>query len=125
MLNWRGTGLSIMEMSHRSKEFIMIADRARASIRAMLQVPDNFEIFFTQGSPQMQQAAICYNLLGKYKTINCLVTGDDSLSAMTEMQKFCKINVVTEATSDQSLLTNSQNWNISQAADFFFMVDAD
>ena len=53
MLNWRGTGMSVMELSHRSKEFHQIADQARASIRTMLEIPEDFEIFFTQGGAQM------------------------------------------------------------------------
>ena len=73
----------------------------------------------------MQQAAVCYNLLGKHKAINCLITGGDSLSAMQEMSKFCKVNVVADTMKDQSLLAKSQNWNISQAADFFYVVDDD
>lgn len=53
MLNWRGSGLSVMEMSHRGKEFRQIADKARESLRTILSIPDNFEIFFTQGGPEM------------------------------------------------------------------------
>ena len=66
----------------------------------MLAIPENFEIFFTQGGPQMQQAAVCYNLLGKHKTVNCLITGGDSLTAMQEMSKFCKVNIVADAMKD-------------------------
>mmetsp|Transcript_4403 Transcript_4403/g.5400 ORF Transcript_4403/g.5400 Transcript_4403/m.5400 type:complete len:285 (+) Transcript_4403:2039-2893(+) len=125
MMNWRGTGLSVMEMSHRSKEFRMIADKARASLRAMLSIPDDFEIFFTQGGSQMQQAAICYNLLGKYKAANFLITGNDSRSAQSEMSKFCKTHLVSDTTFNISLLANSESWSIEQSADFFHIVDDD
>lgn len=57
--------------------------------------------------------------------MNCLVTGDDSVSAVQEISKFCKVNIVADAAGDQSLLTNSQAWNIAQSADFFYIVDDD
>ena len=55
--------------------------------------------------------------------MNCLVTGDDSTSAVKEISKFCKVNIAADASKDQTLLTNLQNWNIAQSADFFYIVD--
>jgi len=73
--------MSVMEISHRSKEFRQISENAKESIRRMLDIPDNFTILFTQGGAQMQFNAACYNLLGKHKAANFLLTGAWSKAA--------------------------------------------
>ena len=78
-----------MQMSHRSDEFRVISERAKACLRSMLSIPDNFEILFTQGGAQMQFSALCYNLIGKYKTANYLNTGAWGRAAAEEAKKFC------------------------------------
>ena len=62
MLDWRGTGLSVMEMHPNSREFSIIKDRAKQSLRDSLAIPNNFTIMFTEGGPQTQINAICMNL---------------------------------------------------------------
>ena len=99
MLNWNGTGMSVMEISHRSKEFREISESAKTSIRTMLNIPSNFTVLFTQGGAQMQFPAICYNLLGIHKTANFLITGVWSKAVAKEVSKFAKVHVV-EDTSD-------------------------
>ena len=124
MLNWQGTGLSVMEMSHRGKDFRQIAEHTRNSLRAMLSIPDDFEVLITQGGPEMQHSALCYNLLGQHKTINFVVTGEDSTAAMREMAKFASVNVVCDATNQPALI-NSPNWSANKNADFCHIVDDD
>jgi len=111
-----------MEMSHRSKDFIRIADKARSSLRTMLSIPSNFEIFFTQGGPEMQHSALCFNLLGQHKKINFVVTGEDSKAAMKEMSKFAAVKVVCDASTQQ---LNSSSWSVDKNADFCHIVDDD
>src|SRR6478736_1369292 len=61
MLDWRGTGMSVMEMSHRSKAFIGIAEKAEADLRELLAVPPNYKVLFMQGGATMQFAAVPLN----------------------------------------------------------------
>jgi phosphoserine aminotransferase len=75
MLDWHGSGVSVLEMSHRSKEFIEIAEQAEKDLREFLNIPKNYEVFFFQGGASLQFSAIPYNLLnGKEKT-NYITTG--------------------------------------------------
>lgn len=63
LMDYNGTGLSVMEMSHRSKVFIEIAEETRANYKRLLNIPDNFTVFMFQGGASLQFSAICYNLL--------------------------------------------------------------
>ena len=63
MHDWNGTGLSVMEMSHRSPDFVKISEAAKSNLRKFLSVPDNFKIFFFQGGATMQYAAMVKNLM--------------------------------------------------------------
>lgn len=63
MMNYNGTGLCVMEMSHRSKEFVNISETAKEDLRTFLQIPDNFKVFFFQGGASLQYAAIIKNLM--------------------------------------------------------------
>lgn len=75
MMNWRGTGMSVMEMSHRGKEFGGILDEAEADLRKLAEVPDNYKILFLQGGASMQNTMIPMNLLGAGQTADYVVTG--------------------------------------------------
>lgn len=75
MMNYQGTGLSVMEMSHRSKEFVAISERAKSDLRQFLSIPNNFKIFFFQGGASMQYAAMIKNLLKPEANTNpCYLT---------------------------------------------------
>lgn len=63
MMNYNGTGLCVMEMSHRSKEFVNISETAKEDLRTFLQIPYNFKVFFFQGGASLQYAAIIKNLM--------------------------------------------------------------
>ncbi len=64
MLDWRGEGMSVMEMSHRGKAFMSIASKAEADLRNLMAIPDNYKVLFLQGGASMQFGAIPLNLLG-------------------------------------------------------------
>src|SRR5881227_1532994 len=64
MLDWHGSGMSVMEMSHRGKEFISIAEKAEADLRKLLAIPDNYKVLFLQGGAIAENAFIPMNLLG-------------------------------------------------------------
>ncbi|MDR5858778.1 3-phosphoserine/phosphohydroxythreonine transaminase [Halomonas eurihalina] len=75
MLDYRGRGLSVMEMSHRSSDYVAIAERAERDLRELLAIPDNYRVLFTQGGATQQFAALPYNLLGAGGTANFVQTG--------------------------------------------------
>lgn len=84
MLDYRGHGLSVMEMSHRSAEYVAIAEKAEADLRELLAIPANYRVLFTQGGATQQFAAVPYNLLGAGGTANFVDTGIWSRKAIAE-----------------------------------------
>ncbi len=97
MLDWRGSGMSVMEMSHRGKEYVSIAEQAEADLRELLAIPANYKALFLQGGASSQFAAVPMNLLrGKVKT-DYLNTGMWSKKAIAEAKKFCEVNVVASS----------------------------
>ena len=75
MLDWQGSGMSVMEMSHRGKEFMSIAAQAEADLRELLKVPDNYKVLFLQGGASSQFAMVPMNLLQGKKSADYLNTG--------------------------------------------------
>jgi len=89
MLDWHGSGMSVMEMSHRGKEFTQIAAQAETDLRELLAVPANYKILFMQGGAIAENAIIPLNLLGGKKTADYIVTGTWSAKSFREAQKYC------------------------------------
>ena len=87
MLHW---DISAMEISHRSKDFNDIVDKAERDLRLLLSIPDNFKIFFFPGGATLQFSGIPYNLLGGKKKANYLTTGLWSSQAIAEGAKLCQ-----------------------------------
>ncbi len=97
MLDWRNSGMSVMEMSHRGKEFVAIAEQAEADLRELLAVPAHYKVLFLQGGASSQFAMVPMNLLrGKIKA-DYLNTGQWSKKAISEAKKFCQVNVVASS----------------------------
>ncbi|WP_075879234.1 3-phosphoserine/phosphohydroxythreonine transaminase [Vreelandella massiliensis] len=86
MLDYHGRGLSVMEMSHRSDEFVAIAEQAEADLRALLRVPDNYKVLFLQGGASLQFAMLPMNLLGRGGSANVINTGIWSKKALKELE---------------------------------------
>lgn len=103
LLDYQGRGLSVMEMSHRSPEFVAIAETAEADLRALLQVPDNYRVLFLQGGASTQFAMLPYNLLGNGGTPNYLYTGIWGKKAIAEARHLGGAHVA--ATSEANGLT--------------------
>lgn len=89
MLDWHGAGMSVMEMSHRGKEFTQIATQAEADLRELLAVPANYKILFMQGGAIAENAIIPLNLLGDKQTADYVVTGSWSAKSFKEAKKYC------------------------------------
>lgn len=115
----RGTGMSVMEMSHRGKEFMAIARQAEADLRELMAIPPDYKVLFLQGGAQGQFAAVPMNLLGGKRTADYINTGHWSKRAIAEGARFCKVNVA--ASSEASGFTTvppQAQWELSPDAAF-------
>lgn len=97
MLDWHGSGMSVMEMSHRGKEFESIAAQAEADLRELLAIPANYKVLFLQGGASLQFAMIPMNLMGEVKRADYVHTGEWAKKAIGEARKFGKVNIAASA----------------------------
>ncbi|MDX8387590.1 MAG: 3-phosphoserine/phosphohydroxythreonine transaminase [Ghiorsea sp.] len=104
MLDWNGSGMSVMEMSHRGKEYMSIVARAEQDLRDVMAIPDNYKVLFLQGGASSQFAMIPLNLLGDKDSADYINTGMWSKKAIAEAKRYCKVNVVAD-TSDNGFTT--------------------
>lgn len=117
MLDYRGTGTSVMEMSHRGSAFMELAERAEADFRELLRVPDNYRVFFVHGGATLQFAAIPLNLLGDKDMADYVETGSWSRKAIGEAQKYCRVNVaVSSAASNFDHIPPVADWRLNDSA---------
>ena len=94
MIDYQGQGLSVMEMSHRSNDYVAIAEQAEQDLRDLLNVPSNYKVLFLQGGASQQFAMIPMNLLRGKTSADYVNTGMWSDKAIKEAKKFCQVNVV-------------------------------
>jgi phosphoserine aminotransferase len=97
MLDWHGSGMSVMEMSHRGKEFISIANEAEALLRELLAVPANYKVLFMQGGAIGENAIVPMNLLRGKNSIDFVDTGEWSKKSIKEAKKYARANVVASS----------------------------
>lgn len=100
MLDYQGTGMSVMEMSHRSKEFVAIAAQAEADVRELLGVSDDYYVLFLQGGATGQFAAIPLNLTAAGDAVDYVDTGSWSKKAIKEAGKYCDVSVIASSADD-------------------------
>ena len=115
-----------MEMSHRGKSFVSIAEKAKADLRTLLSIPDNFEIFFFQGGASLQFSAIPLNLFGDAEgpAANYLTTGTWSQGAINEAKKFGNITeVANNKDVKYTTVAEPADWNINADAKYFHYCD--
>ena len=117
MLDWHGSGMSVMEMSHRGKEFISIADKAEADLRTLLAIPDHYKVLFLQGGAIGENAIIPMNLLGGHAVADYVNTGEWSKKSIKEAKKYCTVNVAASA-EDKSFtyVPAQQTWKRTKDA---------
>jgi phosphoserine aminotransferase len=97
MLDWHGSGMSVMEMSHRGKEFIAIHAEAEALLRELLAVPANYKVLFMQGGAIGENAIVPMNMLRGKASADYIDTGEWSKKSIKEAGKYCKVNVAASA----------------------------
>lgn len=117
MLDWNGSGMSVMEMSHRGKDYMSIAAKAEADLRELMSIPENYKVLFLQGGASSQFAMVPINLLNGKKSADYLLTGQWSKKAVAEAKRYCDVNLVAD-TSDSKFTT------IPAEADLKFNPDA-
>jgi phosphoserine aminotransferase len=100
MLDWQGTGMSVMEMSHRGKEFMSIAEKATNDLRDLMAIPEDYEILFLQGGASSQFAMVPMNLLRGKTKADYINTGAWSKKAIAEARKYCDVNLAATTESD-------------------------
>ena len=105
LLDWQGKGLSVMEMSHRSPEFVGIAQKAEQDLRDLMAIPDNYKVLFMQGGASSQFTMIPMNLLCGKKSADYINTGQWSKKAIAEAKRFCDVNVA--ATTEGNKFTSA------------------
>lgn len=100
LLNYQGSGQSIMEMSHRSKEFVKVMEDAEKDLREIMEIPDNYKVLFLQGGATLQFAMVPINLLRNSKKADYIVAGTWGKKAAKEAEKFGDIKVVASSQDD-------------------------
>jgi len=117
LLNWQGSGMSVMEVSHRSKAFVALAQQAENDLRELLSIPANYKVLFLQGGATGQFTAIPLNLAGADATVDYLNTGAWSKKAIGEAKRFCKVNVIAdEAASNYSTVPAAESLQVTPGA---------
>ena len=115
--DWHGHGMSVMEMSHRGKTFVGIAERAEADLRELLDVPANYKVLFLQGGATAQFAAVPYNLTTPDSVVDYVNTGAWSKKAIGEAKRYCRVNVAADgAASNYNDVPDAAGWKRSSAA---------
>ena len=123
MLDYQGTGMSVMEMSHRSKAYQKIIDTAEVDLRELLHIPDNYKVLFLQGGAHLQFAMVPMNLM-KNKVADYIITGQWAKKAWQEAQKFGKANAVaSSADKTFSYIPDCADLNISEDADYVYICE--
>ncbi len=113
-INWNGLGTSVMEISHRSKEFIKVAEEAEQDLRDLLNIPDNYKVLFCQGGARAQFAAVPLNLLGSAKKATYIDAGYWAESAIKEAKKYCEVDVYDAKVEKdgKSAVADASEWKV-------------
>ena len=123
MFDYRGSGMSVMEMSHRSKTYQAIIDEAEADLRDLMNIPDNYKVLFLQGGASQQFAMIPMNLM-KNKVADYIITGQWAKKAWQEAQKYGKANAVaSSADKTFSYIPDCSDLPISENADYVYICE--
>lgn len=117
IFDWQGVGMSVMEASHRGKQFVELAERAESNLRDLLAVPDDYSVIFPQGGATMQMAMAPLNLTAPGDTADYIVTGSWGKKAAGEAAKFCTSNVAADS-SDKNFtyIADESTWSRSDNA---------
>ncbi len=117
MLDWHGAGMSVMEMSHRGKEFMSIAESAEKDLRELLAIPTGYEVLFLQGGATAQFSMVPQNLLGDRQSADYIYTGQWSKKAIAEAGKFCRVNIAASSEDRNfTYVPKLETWRLDPAS---------
>ena len=123
MMNYRGSGMCVMEMSHRSKVFQQIIDEAEADLRDLMGIPDNYKVLFIQGGATLQFAAVAWNLMKNGKAVY-IETGAWSKKAIAEAKKYGEV-IVAASSKDKnySYIPDCSDLDIPEDTDYVYICE--
>jgi phosphoserine aminotransferase len=115
--DWQGTGMSVMEVSHRGKEFVALAARCEANLRDLLAIPDDYSVLWIQGGATLQMAMAPLNLAGPDDTVDYVQTGSWGKKAVSEARKFCNVNLAADgADGNFTAIPDESAWQRNENA---------
>ena len=117
MLDWHGKGLSVMEMSHRSADYVAIAEQAEQDLRDLMQIPDNYKVLFMQGGASQQFAQIPLNLLPEGRVADYIDTGIWSRKSSQEAARYGQVNIAASGKAhDYFAIPTQDQWQLTENA---------
>ena len=117
MIDWHGSHMSVMEMSHRGKEFMSIAEKAEADLRELMKIPDNYKVLFLQGGASSQFAMVPINLLRGNSKADYIWTGAWGKKAIAEGKRYCDVNVAASSEAENfTTIPDPSGWSLDSDA---------
>lgn len=117
--SWKNSGMTVMEVSHRSKDFIATAEKAEQDLRDLMAIPDDYAVLFLQGGATMQFAMVPLNLSRAGDTVDYIQTGSWSKKAIGEARRFCNVNVAADsAAGNFTDIPAEDSWQLSNDAQY-------
>ncbi|KAL1491470.1 hypothetical protein ABEB36_012066 [Hypothenemus hampei] len=123
IISYQNSGMSLMEMSHRSKEYSQINQSAQNNVRDLLNVPDNYKIMFIQGGGLGAFAAVAMNFMNRTGTADYAVTGTWSAKAAQEAEKYGTVNLVFPKAKKPGKIPDQSTWTLNPEASYFYYCD--
>jgi len=120
-LDWNGTGMSVMEMSHRSKEYMSVAHQIEADLREVMAIPDNYKVLFLHGGASMQFSGIPLNLTEPGDTVDYFDTGVWSSKAIKEARHYANVNIVAGEGANPTEIPDTSTWKFSPDAKYIHL----
>lgn len=124
LLSWHGSGMSIMEVSHRGPEFETVIHESQQDLKSLLNIPDNYHVLFLQGGARLQFSMIPMNILGSKKKAGYVNTGVWSKQALEEAKRYCDVTVVADSESDHyTSIPEYNTWQFADDLAYLYYVD--
>ncbi len=121
--DWHGSGMSVMEMSHRGSEFMSIAEKAENDLRQLMAIPNNYKVLFLQGGASSQFAMVPMNILAGKNTADYINTGAWSKKAIKEAKKYCSVNVAATSEAQNFTTVPAQSeWSLNKDSAYVHFV---
>ena len=117
LLDWRGSGMSVMEVSHRGTDFVELAARSEAALRELLAVPENYRVLFLAGGATLQFASVPLNLAPEGATVDYVITGSWGKKAAEEAARYVTVNIAADSEATRyTTIPDPKSWRVSKDA---------